>query len=65
MYTQAKDPEVATSDFKSGGGFSNAFALPSWQQRQVGDYIAQHTAGLAPGAFNRSGRAQPDLAANG
>ncbi|KAI1796864.1 subtilisin-like protein [Ganoderma leucocontextum] len=60
-----RDPEVATTTFASGGGFSNVFPRPSWQDKQVADYLSQHGPAYAPGVFNRSGRAYPDVSANG
>ena len=62
---QVNDPEEATTDFPSGGGFSNNFPRPSWQEAQVSNYLAKFAADYAPDIFNRSGRAYPDVAANG
>ena len=50
----------------SGGGFSNYYATPSYQQPAVANYLAHITTGTAsnptPSAgFNRSGRAYPDI----
>ncbi|KAI1796844.1 subtilisin-like protein [Ganoderma leucocontextum] len=59
------DPEEATTDFPSGGGFSNIFARPKWQEAQVSHYLANFAPDYAPDIFNRSGRAYPDVAANG
>ncbi|EJF64904.1 subtilisin-like protein [Dichomitus squalens] len=59
------DPEEATTDFPSGGGFSNNFARPSWQEAQVSKYLSKFAPDYAPDIFNRSGRAYPDVAANG
>ena len=60
------NPEMAAvTDFKTGGGFSNYFPRPSFQDTVVQNYIDQHTANLSATAFNRSGRAYPDVAANG
>ncbi|PIL34082.1 hypothetical protein GSI_03793 [Ganoderma sinense ZZ0214-1] len=53
-------PEVAV-DF-SGGGFSNYFARPSYQSKDVSTYLT----GLGnqySGLFNSSGRAYPDVSA--
>lgn len=52
----------------SGGGFSNNFAIPSYQQAAVGNYLAQHRPSYqSPQIYNGSGtsRAYPDLSANG
>ena len=51
--------------FKSGGGFSNFIARPSFQDAAVQHYIDNYTGNLPDTAFNRSGRAYPDVSANG
>ncbi|KAH9942399.1 subtilisin-like protein [Epithele typhae] len=65
----ASDPEravyLASNDFTSGGGFSNVFPRPRWQHRAVGGYLAKHAPAYGAGVYNRSGRAIPDLSANG
>jgi len=51
-----------------GGGFSDAFARPSWQDAEVSAYLtASAAAGTLPdsGKFNSSGRGYPDIAALG
>ena len=58
------DPEVATTAFASGGGFSNVFARPFWQEAQVSNYLEKYNPPYGPDRFNRSGRAYPDVAAN-
>ncbi|KDQ16562.1 hypothetical protein BOTBODRAFT_252534 [Botryobasidium botryosum FD-172 SS1] len=55
-------PETAV-DF-SGGGFSNYFAQPSYQSSAVNAYIAALGATNA-GLYNKTGRAYPDVAAQG
>lgn len=66
------NPEVAALDtrftlpFTSGGGFSNYFAQPDYQKDAVTAYLKSNNyfpqyAGL----FNASGRAIPDIAAQG
>jgi len=53
-------PETCCSD--SGGGFSNTFARPSWQNDAVNKYI--QTATLpAQALWNASGRGYPDVSA--
>lgn len=61
-------PEVAAFDprneFATGGGFSNYFAQPEWQAKDVAGYL--HMLGSEfDGLYNRSGRAYPDLAVYG
>ena len=51
-----------------GGGFSDHFAMPSWQSGAVNNYLtAGASAGILPSStlFNSTGRAYPDLAALG
>ena len=56
-------PEAAV-DF-SGGGFSNYFAQPSYQASAVSAWIkGNHSPGLK-GFYNASGRAFPDVSAQG
>ena len=57
--------DIPASAFKSGGGFSNALARPSFQDSAVQHYIDNFTGNLSNTAFNRSGRAYPDVSANG
>ncbi|KAH9005507.1 tripeptidyl peptidase A [Lactarius hatsudake] len=52
-------PEVAV-DF-SGGGFSNYFSRPIWQDVAVGKFLASLPNGTYAGLFNPSGRAIPDV----
>lgn len=66
-----KFPERVTSTgdddalITSGGGFSELFAMPEYQQRAVEPYLAFAAAsGLVP-LFNALGRAYPDVAAVG
>ncbi len=51
-----------------GGGFSNTFAMPSWQSEFVEAYLTNAAAaGILPSAdkFNATGRAYPDVSALG
>ncbi|KAJ6454196.1 subtilisin-like protein [Mycena sanguinolenta] len=57
--------EESTTHFYSGGGFSNNFALPDWQHEAVQNYLNNFAPDYASSIFNRSGRAYPDVAANG
>jgi tripeptidyl-peptidase I len=59
-------PEVAAFDprnnFASGGGFSNYFVRPSYQDDAVSGYLKILGTQFA-GLYNKSGRAYPDIAA--
>ncbi|KAK4545880.1 hypothetical protein LTR36_002444 [Oleoguttula mirabilis] len=57
-------PEVAVSRFGSGAGFSNYFGAPAYQVGTVDAYIAS-LGGLYDGLYNKTGRAYPDVAAQG
>ncbi|KAH9902554.1 subtilisin-like protein [Cubamyces lactineus] len=61
------DPESACmQEIYSGGGFSNVFAMPSWQKSAVEKYLSKYSPGYPAGTYNTSGsRAYPDLSANG
>lgn len=65
MQVTDANPEIAVNEFKSGGGFSNYFPRPSFQDAAVQSYVDQYTGALSATAFNRSGRAYPDVSANG
>ena len=60
--TQGFDPEEAWTG--SSGGFSNYYSRPPYQAAAVGTYLALHGHKNA-GKFNASGRAFPDVAAQG
>ena len=53
------------SKLSSGGGFSNVFAPPSYQQTAVEDYLTNYPPPYSSSIFNASGRGYPDLSANG
>ncbi|KAF3761352.1 tripeptidyl peptidase [Cryphonectria parasitica EP155] len=55
---------VPDEDYASGGGFSNYFARPSYQDAVVEQYIASLDGQYAQ-YYNQSGRAYPDIAAQG
>ncbi|KAJ7320853.1 subtilisin-like protein [Mycena albidolilacea] len=57
--------EESTTDFPSGGGFSNNFPRPAWQDSAVQNYLDNFVPDYAASVFNRSGRAYPDVSANG
>ncbi|KZV70276.1 subtilisin-like protein [Peniophora sp. CONT] len=54
-------PEIG-ADF-SGGGFSNYFARPSYQDTVVPAYLSSLAPGTYAGLFNSSGRGIPDVSA--
>lgn len=63
--TQGFSPEiVADYNFVSGGGFSNIFARPSYQDAAVSAYLKK-LGNKYEGFYNKSGRAYPDMAAIG
>lgn len=66
------NPEVAAIDtrfstpFSSGGGFSNYFPRPAYQNYAVEEYLNNnHNFTEYSGLFNPNGRAYPDIAAQG
>ncbi|EJC98371.1 subtilisin-like protein [Fomitiporia mediterranea MF3/22] len=62
------DPEGACEQvIFSGGGFSNFFAMPSYQADAVTNFLTNHPPPFTSAQFNNSGnvRAFPDLSANG
>lgn len=64
------NPEVVAYDgrfdpaFASGGGFSNYFPRPAYQDKVVPEYIASLDGEFAE-YYNKSGRGYPDVAAQG
>ncbi len=60
--TEQVQPEIAT--WLSGGGFSDIFARPNYQAKQVAAYL-NTTVGQKrfKGLYNRTGRGIPDVAA--
>ncbi|TQV94424.1 alkaline serine protease AorO [Cordyceps javanica] len=70
-------PESATESFSSGGGFSNIFTRPKWQDNVVSHYLLRHNPGYFAyntsegnipdnaGIYNRGGRGFPDVSAVG
>ena len=61
-------PEIVATDggnkFASGGGFSRYFARPAYQDSVVSSYV-KALGNKFSGLYNSSGRAYPDLAAQG
>jgi tripeptidyl-peptidase I len=60
----ANDPK---NDYYSGGGFSNVFALPSYQSAAVTNYLTNYPPHYPSHIYNNSGtsRAYPDVSALG
>lgn len=71
-------PQIATTEFSSGGGFSNIFPVPDFQKKAVETYLNEHppsfdayqiqynqSVGANNGVYNSAGRGYPDLAAIG
>ncbi|KAF4311026.1 putative tripeptidyl-peptidase 1 precursor protein [Botryosphaeria dothidea] len=52
------------SVYSSGGGFSNYFARPAYQEKAVKNYV-RNLGGKFDGLYNKTGRAYPDIAAQG
>lgn len=62
------DPESACEQvIHSGGGFSNVFAMPSYQEKALQTYMSKHAPPYNADRFNNSGtvRGFPDVSANG
>ena len=66
--TKNVNPEIvavdASNGFVSGGGFSNYFARPSYQDTVVSKYVTSLGTDFK-GLYNTSGRGYPDIAAQG
>ena len=56
-----------TTDYYSGGGFSNYFPLPSYQASAVKNFMSKYAPNYGPKVYNDSGNARgfPDVAAVG
>jgi len=77
----AQDQEVAVTRFPSGGGFSNIYSRPSYQNSAVNTYLTDHTPSYKTystsgmnnppesvtkgGIYNVAGRGYPDVSAIG
>lgn len=48
-----------------GGGFSNVYGIPEYQQAAVARYLQGKRIPKSPGYFNKTGRAYPDISALG
>ena len=50
----------------SGGGFSNVFKMPSYQQSAVEEFMTKYTPEYSTDIYNATGsRGYPDISANG
>ncbi|RDB20085.1 Tripeptidyl-peptidase sed3 [Hypsizygus marmoreus] len=58
-------PEVAVSRFFSGGGFSDYFERPWYQEKAVKKHLSTLPKGTYKGLYNPKGRGIPDVAAQG
>jgi tripeptidyl-peptidase-1 len=67
MAVSDPDPTEPKNDFYSGGGFSNVFALPSYQSKAVTNYLTKYPPAYSSAIYNNSGhaRAYPDISALG
>ena len=63
--TRNFEPEVAALEFSSGGGFSNYFPRPAYQDQAVSTYLSKYIGSEYAGLYNESGRGFPDIAAQG
>jgi tripeptidyl-peptidase I len=66
--SSVRSPESACEEgIRSGGGFSNVFAMPSYQQKAVDSYFAASAPPYSQQQFNNSKtvRGYPDISANG
>ncbi|EPT03314.1 hypothetical protein FOMPIDRAFT_1158787 [Fomitopsis schrenkii] len=63
--TRIETAAYVPSKLSSGGGFSNVFAPPGYQQSAVEGYLTNYTPPYSSSIYNASGRGFPDLSANG
>ena len=67
--TRYFSPEImgfdARNGFVSGGGFSNYFLRPWYQDTIVGTYLKDHVKDMHTGLYNPAGRGIPDISAMG
>lgn len=62
------DPSAdGTTDYYSGGGFSNVFPLPKYQEKAVTHFMSKYAPNYGPNVYNDTGKARgfPDVAAAG
>lgn len=60
------DREIVATRFSPGGGFSNIFALPSYQAKTVASYYEHHDPGYNSSQYNNTQqvRGYPDVSLN-
>ncbi|EIM80876.1 tripeptidyl peptidase A [Stereum hirsutum FP-91666 SS1] len=63
--TQGFAPEVATTRFGSGGGFSDYFQRPAYADEAVASFFEQFPKDTYAGLFNPEGAPIPDVSAQG
>eukprot|EP01113_Clastostelium_recurvatum_P022980 TRINITY_DN2749_c0_g1_i3.p1 TRINITY_DN2749_c0_g1~~TRINITY_DN2749_c0_g1_i3.p1 ORF type:complete len:602 (-),score=106.76 TRINITY_DN2749_c0_g1_i3:38-1843(-) len=62
---KAAGPEIAVTEFGSGGGFSPDDSTPSYQAKVVANYLKTASRLPLDGQYNKDGRATPDVSALG
>ena len=67
VVTAAQPEKACETVIYSGGGFSNVFPLPRYQQQAVGSFFQNYPPPYGPNRYNNSQevRAIPDISANG
>ena len=58
-------PNNERPPYTSGGGFSNYFKRPQYQDKAISKYLLTHVGDRYHGLYNPSGRGIPDVAAQG
>ncbi|KAI2633346.1 tripeptidyl-peptidase 1 precursor [Xylaria nigripes] len=58
------DDGVEHGNYTSGGGFSEIFDMPAYQEKEVTSYV-KHLKGEYDGLYNKLGRGYPDISAQG
>jgi tripeptidyl-peptidase-1 len=62
---QVGQPEQASDQFGSGGGFSRLVTQPTWQNAAVTSFYAAETKAPPASVYGKGGRGTPDVAALG
>lgn len=65
LLSNGTETAVQADNWASGGGFSQYFAAPDYQQSAVATYLADHYPTAQQSYFNASGRGVPDISALG